>query len=58
MVFLASMAFAFASVDASAYTLQIFGNANMDEQIDDKDMDFLEEIIAGTKEPTNLSDAN
>ncbi|MDD4163000.1 MAG: ABC transporter substrate-binding protein, partial [Methanothrix sp.] len=41
-----------------SFTLQIFGNANMDGQIDDADKDLLKEIIAGSKEPTNLSDAN
>ncbi|HOV81933.1 MAG TPA: hypothetical protein PLQ01_04535 [Methanothrix sp.] len=40
------------------FTLQIFGNANMDEQIDEFDRDLLKEIIAGSKEPTDLSDAN
>jgi iron complex transport system substrate-binding protein len=42
----------------SDFTLEIFGNANMDEVIDDADKDLLKEIIAGSKERTNLSDAN
>ena len=58
MVFLASMAFAFASVDASAYTLQIFGNANMDDKIDEADATYIADVIASSMSPTTLSDAN
>lgn len=39
-------------------TLPIFGNANMDESIDDEDISFLTEIISGQKEPTELADAD
>lgn len=44
--------------NASEFTLNIFGNANMDGSIDDADKDLLKEIIAGSKEATALSDAN
>ena len=54
----ASAMFALVPGLASGYTLNIFGNANMDDLIDDADRDLLEEIAAGSKEPTKLADAN
>ncbi|MDD4093990.1 MAG: ABC transporter substrate-binding protein, partial [Methanothrix sp.] len=54
----ASAMFALVPGLASGYTLNIFGNANMDDLIDDADKDLLEEIAAGSKEPTKLADAN
>ncbi|MGB4087760.1 ABC transporter substrate-binding protein [Methanothrix sp.] len=47
-----------ASSVAADFTLEIFGNANMDETIDDADIAYVEEVIRGTKESTNLTDAN
>ena len=46
------------SADASEYTLGIFGNANMDEAVDDQDIDYLKGVIDGSNPTTNLSDAN
>jgi iron complex transport system substrate-binding protein len=43
---------------AAAFTLSIFGNANMDGAIDENDITYLEGVINGTNPPTNLSDAN
>lgn len=43
---------------ASDFTLGIFGNANMDDTIDEKDVAYVEEVIKGTNAATNLSDAN
>jgi len=43
---------------ASDYTLGIFGNANMDDRIDEKDIDYLKGVFSGTNPATNLSDAN
>ena len=40
------------------YTLDIFGNANMDEDINERDIAYLEGVISGTNAATNLSDAN
>jgi iron complex transport system substrate-binding protein len=40
------------------YTPKVLGNANMDGTIDQKDIDFLNAIIAGTESPTALADAN
>ena len=42
----------------SDFTLNVFGNANMDERIDQADIELIQEIIAGSKETTMLSDAN
>lgn len=38
--------------------LGIFGNANMDDTIDDRDISYVEGVIKGTNAATNLSDAN
>jgi len=43
---------------AGNYVLQIFGNANMDETIDERDIDCLKEIISGKIISTMLADAN
>jgi iron complex transport system substrate-binding protein len=43
---------------ASDYTLQIFGNANIDDRIDKLDIAYVEGIIEGANVSTNLSDAN
>jgi len=42
----------------SDFTLEIFGNANMDDTIDEKDVAYVEGVIKGTNVATNLSDAN
>jgi len=39
-------------------TLGLFGNANMDANVNDKDIAFLQDIIKGKNEPTKLADAN
>lgn len=49
---------AFGSAGASDYSLEIFGNANMDETIDEMDIAYVEGIIKGANAATNLSDAN
>lgn len=41
-----------------SFSLDIFGNANMDDTIDEKDIDYLKGVIDGTNSTTNLSDAN
>lgn len=43
---------------ASEYTLEIFGNANMDGTIDEDDIEYVLGIIEGTNEATELADAN
>lgn len=46
------------SAVADNYTLGIFGNANMDETIDEDDIAYVQGIIGRTNEETELSDAN
>lgn len=46
------------SAIAAEYALDIFGNANMDGTIDQKDLAYVEEVIHGTKAASNLTDAN
>jgi len=43
---------------ASDFTLKIFGNANMDETIDEEDIEYVQGIIKGTNDETELADAN
>ena len=45
-------------VGAADYTIDIFGNANMDDSIDELDIEYVQGIIAGTNEETELADAN
>ena len=40
------------------FTLDIFGNANLDDTIDEMDVAYVEGVIKGTNTATNLSDAN
>ncbi|HOT06335.1 MAG TPA: ABC transporter substrate-binding protein [Methanotrichaceae archaeon] len=40
------------------YTLRIYGNANLDDTINDMDVAFVRDVIKGTKAPTCLADAN
>jgi len=43
---------------ADDYTLDIFGNANMDDTIDEDDVAYVEGIIEGINDATELADAN
>jgi iron complex transport system substrate-binding protein len=49
---------AFMPAGASDFTLEIFGNANMDDTIDELDIEYVLGIIDGTKDETKLADAN
>jgi len=44
--------------NASDFTLPIFGNANMDDTIDEQDIEYVQGIIDGAKDKTQLADAN
>ncbi|MDQ1283639.1 MAG: Periplasmic binding protein [Euryarchaeota archaeon] len=46
------------AVGVDSFTLQICGNADMDETINDQDVAYTEKIIKGEAEKTILSDAN
>lgn len=39
-------------------TLEIYGNVNLDDKIDEKDLDYVNKIIAGTANNTKFADAN
>jgi iron complex transport system substrate-binding protein len=53
-----SMQLAVVPAVASDYVLEIFGNANMDNTIDGKDIGYVQAIVNGTTESTKLADAN
>jgi len=40
------------------FTLEIFGNANLDDRIDEKDIIYVQDIINGENDPSDLADAN
>ncbi|OPY49201.1 MAG: Periplasmic binding protein [Methanosaeta sp. PtaU1.Bin060] len=44
--------------NAANFVLEIYGNANMDEFLNDEDIQYLDGIIAGTNNATKLADAN
>jgi len=46
------------SANETGFSLGIYGNANMDQTIDESDIVHVEEIISGTRESTDLADAN
>lgn len=50
----------FNAVNAENYdfVLNIYGNANMDNNIDDKDIEYIKAVIDGKETLTKLSDAN
>jgi len=52
------MSLAIVPAIASDFTLDIFGNANMDDTIDEDDIAYVEGIIEGSNEETELADAN
>lgn len=41
--------------NGESFALGIYGNANMDDSIDDKDIAYVEGVINGTNAATNLS---
>ncbi|MDD4580500.1 MAG: ABC transporter substrate-binding protein [Methanothrix sp.] len=58
-VMLMLMAFgAVASADVMDYALNVFGNANLDETIDENDIEYLSAVINGSENTTRLADAN
>jgi len=46
------------SADAADFVLEIYGNANMDDLLNDDDLQYLEGILTGTNDATKLADAN
>jgi len=58
LAMMSCMALAVMPTMASDHTLQIFGNANMDDRIDEDDIEYARGIIEGTNEATELDDAD
>jgi len=58
VVFLTCMFLACIPVSGYEFTLNVYGNANMDDIIDENDISFLHGILDGTKEKTLFADAN
>lgn len=58
LVLMSCISLAIMPADATDHTLEIFGNANMDDTIDEDDITYVEGIIEGTNEETLLADAN
>jgi iron complex transport system substrate-binding protein len=46
------------SQNDEGFSLGIYGNANMDDTVDEQDIEYLKGVIAGISPATNLSDAN
>ncbi len=46
------------SADAYDFTLSVYGNANMDDVIDNNDIEYVQGIIDGNNGVTDLADAN
>jgi iron complex transport system substrate-binding protein len=47
-----------AFTNVSSIRLQVYGNANEDDTIDERDRDYIEGVIKGTNNETEFSDAN
>jgi iron complex transport system substrate-binding protein len=58
MMILVSSLMAIMPAVASEYVLKIFGNANMDDTINEMDIAYVEGIISGKNKSTDLADAN
>jgi len=58
LLLLILLAFSLALGSGAPYTLKVFGNANMDENLDDDDLSYVQKIIAGSEPSTMLADAN
>jgi iron complex transport system substrate-binding protein len=48
----------FSATIASGWTLEIFGNANLDDTIDEADISYVEGVLAGKNNSTDFADAN
>lgn len=46
------------TIAAMNLVLEVYGNANMDDKIDQQDIDYVNKIIAGTASSTKFADAN
>lgn len=58
LAILTSCILAIVSANAYDFTLSVYGNANMDDIIDNNDIIYVRGIIDGSNEATDLADAN
>ena len=58
MLFGVSMLSGSANASAADYVLEIFGNANLDDSINENDIAYINDVLKGTSKATELSDAN
>jgi len=58
LVVMSCLSLVVAPAIADDFILGIFGNANMDDTINEDDIEYVEGIIEGTNEETELADAN
>ena len=58
MPLILSMILTFTGISAADYGLGIYGNANLDNVIDEEDISYINDIINDTLDPTELADAN
>lgn len=54
------LCFDFAVIHAESFNfvLNVYGNANMDNTIDNKDIEYVKAVVEGKETPTKFSDAN
>ena len=57
LLFVCCLAFPLGSAEEK-FTLDIFGNANMDDAINEEDIEYIKEVISGKNKGTELADAN
>ena len=58
LLLLASCIFAAIPANAYDFTLSVYGNANMDDVIDEHDIEYVQGIINKTEEKTQFADSN
>ena len=58
MISLCILFFAVSPADALDVRLDVFGNANLDDIIDEEDIAYVKDIMKGSAETTELADAN
>ena len=58
MISLCILFFAVSSAGALDVRLDVFGNANLDDTIDEEDIAYVKDILKGSAETTELADAN
>jgi iron complex transport system substrate-binding protein len=58
LALVASLSVPSSGQDGESLALGVYGNANLDDTIDERDIAFVKEVISGAKPANNLTDAN